>query len=177
MWRPHRPLQRDPLTEPVASIFRIRTPEDFDRIPFHDGVAAVEVPVELLDHVKFRNEHRGDSPRLSALKRSIRTKGYRPFSPITARIGRLGRWVILDGGNRLRAAREVSREFWTNLFGPKVGSLYFVLYLSPDSWSRTTAPPGVDLSALRDGDAAESRDSWERANKRRQAAEKPKRPG
>ena len=160
-----------PIAHPV---FRVRTEDDLKDIPFKEGLAAVEVPVEILGSIEFRNEERGESPRLDALRRSIRARGYQPLAPITARIGRRGRWVIVDGGNRLRAAQEVSREFWSNILGPKVGTLYFVLFLTPDSWSRGGAPPSRPELPLRTGQAAASRDAWERADARRQIADLPR---
>ena len=162
------------MSSRIPPIFRIREPADFDRIPFTEGLAQVEVPIGLLHHVEFRNAHRGEGTRLDAIRRSIRSKGYQPVDPIVARIGRLGRWVIVDGGHRLTAAEEISHEFWTNLFGDKVRSLYFVLFLTPDSWSRTTPPPNISPKDLRAGEAAASRDLWERASSRRQGiADKP----
>ena len=107
-------------TQAAPKLFRIRTEADFDRIPFDNGMAAVEVPAHLLDHIDMRDFDRGDSGRLSALLRSIRSNGYNPVEPIHVRIGRRGRWVVIDGGHRLTAARRVMREWLPNLFGKKV---------------------------------------------------------
>jgi hypothetical protein len=154
------------MTERKApQIFRIQTEADLDRIPFTDGMAAVEVPVHLLDRIELKNFERGESPRLAALERSIRARGYRPLEPITARIGRKGRWVVVNGGHRITAAKHVSREFWANLFRPKVEHLYFVLFTDPDSWRDVDPPPGVGPLTDRDGSDA-SREAWERARRR-----------
>ena len=128
-------------TQAAPKLFRIRTEADFDRIPFDNGMAAVEVPAHLLDHIDMRDFDRGDSGRLSALLRSIRSNGYNPVEPIHVRIGRRGRWVIVDGGHRLTAARIVAREFWTNLFRRKVHSIYFLLFRTPLSNTRIDEPP------------------------------------
>lgn len=120
----------------AQSVQYIHTAEDFDRIVFEDGMAAVEVPVELLGHIRFKNDLRLDSPRLEAVERSIRDRGFVPTDPIIARIGQKGRWVIVDGGHRLTAARSVSEEFWTNMLGPKVRTLYFLLFETDRSWAK-----------------------------------------
>jgi hypothetical protein len=145
-------------------VFRVRTAEDLDRIPFEGGMAAVEVPAHLLGALELKHFERGRSPRLDALERSIRNRGYQPLEPITARIGRKGRWVVVNGGHRLTAARNVMREFWTNLFGAKVDSLYFVLFTDPESWSKVTGPhPEV---ADDRADAQAVRAEWDRATDR-----------
>ncbi len=154
----------------APKIFRIRTAEDLDHIPFEDGMAAVEVPAHLLDELELRNADRGDSDRLRTLERSIRTNGFRPLEPITARIGRKGRWVVVNGGHRLTAARHVMREFWTNLFGPKVETFYFVLFLNEDSWKKVGVPDGVDLPEGPPDLRSEAQASWARAQNRMRAA-------
>lgn len=149
----------------VPKLFRVRTKEDLSRIPFENGVAAVEVPARLLRKIDFKNYARGDSPRLDALRRSIRARGYQPLEPITVRIGKKGRWIVLDGGHRLTATQQVMREFWTNLFRPKVNSLYFVLFADEASWRKAKGPhpepPPADPEA-----SNESRMRWERARRR-----------
>jgi hypothetical protein len=112
---------------------RIRGPADLARIVFTDGMAAVEAPLAMLRHVRFKNDRREDSPRLEAVAESIRRVGYRPLEPIICRIGQKGRWVVVDGGHRLTAARRVDAEFWCNLFGRRVGNLYFLLFETPRS--------------------------------------------
>lgn len=92
--------------------------------------------MELLPYIRFKNDRRERSERLRRVERSIRNRGYVPVDPIIARIGQKGRWVVVDGGHRLTAARRVSREFWSNLFGRKVYSLYFLLYETPRSWRK-----------------------------------------
>ncbi|MCI4660477.1 MAG: ParB/RepB/Spo0J family partition protein [Neomegalonema sp.] len=114
----------------------IRSIEDINGIAFEDGIAAVEVPVELLPDLPLKNDFRGPSIRLQAVEASIRDKGFTPLEPIIARIGQKGRWIVVDGGHRLTAARSVSREFWTNLFGPKIRTLYFLLFETPRSWGK-----------------------------------------
>jgi hypothetical protein len=123
----------DETPVPAGPVQTLLTPEDLKRIRFTDGVAAVEVPFSLLAHIRFRNDRREPSARLEALKDSIRQKGFIPFDPIIACITRKGKWSIVDGGHRLTAAREIAREFWANLFGRKVRTLYFLLFTTPRS--------------------------------------------
>lgn len=129
-----------PALGPDASaaprIQRVRTIDDLEHLFFSDGLAAVEVPFRLLDAVPLSNERRQPGPRLSRLKRAIRRNGYQPREPVVCRVGMKGRWVVTDGGHRITAAREVAREWWTNLFGPKVVTLYFLLFTTPGSWSK-----------------------------------------
>lgn len=121
--------------------------EDLDRIEFTDGLAAVEVPFRLLDAVPFAGETREPSPRLARVIRSIRRQGYRPLDPIICRIGMKGRWVVVDGGHRITAARKVGREWWSNLCGPKVRTLYFLLFTTAGSWSKLRSIAGGVKSA------------------------------
>ena len=114
----------------------IRRRSDLRRIIFQDGAALVEVPVELLRCIRFKNDKREGGERLDRVERSIRNRGYVPLEPIIARIGQKGRWIVVDGGHRLTAARRVAGEFWANLFGPKVRTLYFLLYETPRSWRK-----------------------------------------
>ncbi|MEL6316064.1 MAG: ParB N-terminal domain-containing protein [Pseudomonadota bacterium] len=120
----------------APALQRVETEEDLEKIEFMDGLAAVEAPAALLDKIAFKNDRRLDSARLAAVEGSIRTRGYVPFDPVIARIGRKGRWVVVDGGHRLTAARRVMRAFWPNLFGPKVRRIYFLLYETPLSRSK-----------------------------------------
>ncbi|MEL6977698.1 MAG: ParB/RepB/Spo0J family partition protein [Pseudomonadota bacterium] len=122
--------------ETAHDVQYIRNRVDLGRIAFVDGVAAVEVPVELLAHIRFKNADRQPSPRLDAVARSIRDRGFIPTDPIIARIGQKGRWIIVDGGHRLTAARAVSAEFWSNLLQKKVRTLYFLLFETERSWSK-----------------------------------------
>jgi hypothetical protein len=112
---------------------RVRAAEDLARIEFVDGMAAVEMPFALTRCIQFKNDRREDSPRLQAVEGSIRRLGYRPLEPIICRIGQKGRWVVVDGGHRLTAARKIDGELWTNLFGRKVRDLYFLLFETPRS--------------------------------------------
>ncbi|MEL6476771.1 MAG: ParB N-terminal domain-containing protein [Pseudomonadota bacterium] len=120
----------------TPGVFRVRSREDLDKIPFHDGVAAVEVPAELLEELRLKNDLREDSDRLREVETSIRARGFVPVDPITARIGRKGKWVIVNGGHRLTAARHVMRDWWANLFGRKVKTLYFLLFTDDASWTK-----------------------------------------
>lgn len=150
----------------APKIFRVREEADLDRIPFEDGMAAVEVPAHLLDKLHLKNEARGDSARLQQLERSIRANGYRPVEPITARVGRKGRWVVVNGGHRLTAAKHIMREFWTNLFGPKVETFYFVLFLNPDSWEKVGVPDGVIVPQEPPDLRGDAQSAWVRAQDR-----------
>jgi hypothetical protein len=135
------------LADPVAvsgplqgRIQHLRTADDIARIRFDDGMAAVMVPAEMLETIRFKNAEREDSPRLRAVIESIRRWGYRPRDPIICRIGQKGRWIVVDGGHRLTAARRVARAFWPNLFGRKVRDVYFLLFETPRSWRKTSRP-------------------------------------
>jgi len=121
---------------PVPRIQYIASAEDLDRIEFTDGLAAVEVPVELLHKLPLVGHERFEGPRLDRLVNSIRDRGYVPTTPIICRIGMKGRWVVADGGHRLTAARIVSSEFWTNFWGKKIATLYFLLFTTPGSWKK-----------------------------------------
>jgi hypothetical protein len=159
----------DQHKKPAGRVFRVRDEADFQHIPFQNGMAAVEVPARLLDCIPMRDYERGDSPRLRAMIRSIRNKGFRPTEPIQVRIGRKGRWVVVDGGHRMTAARRVMRNLWDRLMGRRIESFYFVLFLTPESWSKVGVPDGIDLPDARDARLAEERESWVRAAARRQA--------
>ncbi len=114
----------------------LRSIQDIDKIEFIDGMAEVEVPIELVNKLPLKNHERVDSPRLRRLMTAIRRYGYSSMEPIVVRIGRAGRWVVVDGGHRLTAAQLVAREYWANLFSPKVGRLSFLVYKTPLSYSR-----------------------------------------
>lgn len=157
-------------TRHAPRIFRVQTEEDLDRIPFENGMAAVEIPARLLDHIELRNDFRGDSQRLDSLVKSIRSKGFQPIEPITARIGRKGRWVVINGGHRLTAARRVMGEWWSNLFGPRVESFYFILFTNPDSWADVGKPPGITETANTVDELHQVQDAWERARQRNHLA-------
>lgn len=133
--------------EPGAfDIQRISALDDIDQIRFHDGLAAVEAPMALVRKIRFKNHLRGASPRLSAVEKSIRDKGYRPIDPIIIRIGQKGRWIVVDGGHRLTAAQEVDDEFWTNLFNRRVRNLYFLLFATARSWTKLKRKVAPDLA-------------------------------
>jgi hypothetical protein len=139
---------RDEIPPPKAQrgVQRVRTAEDLAKIEFVDGMAAVEMPFALTRCIQFKNDRRETSPRLEAVEDSIRRLGYRPLEPIICRIGQKGRWVVVDGGHRLTAARKVDGEFWSNLFRRKVGDLYFLLFETPRS--RTKLKPKTGSAAL-----------------------------
>ena len=120
----------------IPKLTRITRPEDVDEVDFVDGLAEVEVPVRLLNLVPLKHSERLNSPRLQRLIRSIRSEGYSSLEPIVCRVGALGNWVVIDGGHRITAAKLVSQEFFTNLFGGKVGDLTFILFQTPMSYSK-----------------------------------------
>lgn len=152
----------------APKLFQVRDEHDLDRIPFVNGMAAVMMPAKLLNKIQFKNDDRGDSPRLSVLERSIRNNGYQPHDPITVRIGRKGRWVVVDGGHRLTAVRHILGEFWTNLFGRKVRDLYLVLFTTEGSWADTDHPERL-AAALGDDPVPVVQAAWERSGLRRRA--------
>lgn len=163
----------------APKLFRIQTEEDLDRIPFENGMAAVEIPAELLDKLDLKHAERGNSLRLEALERSIRSRGYQPLEPITARIGRKGRWIVINGGHRITAARHIRGEFWTNLFGQKVKNFYFILFTNAESWKKTDRPDGVKKKQINSDGYLDSQETWERSEQRNQEIEaesRPKRP-
>lgn len=124
----------------------IQSEADLGRIDFHDDLAAVEVPIGLVDALPLKNWQRTPEPRLDRVMRSIRARGYVPTDPVICRIGMKGRWVVADGGHRLTAARKVAGEFWTNLCRPKVRTIYFLLFTTPGSWSKV-ASIAADMKA------------------------------
>lgn len=130
---------------------RVTSADDFDKIQFVEDMAHIEVPVECLDNLPFKNADRSNSHRLRVVKKAIRAQGYDSLQPVIVRLGRRGRWVIVDGGHRVTAARQVSKEFFTNLFGKKVRYLHFLLYRTPLSNTRLAEPDELD-----DDDEAES---------------------
>lgn len=131
---------------------RITCADDLNRIQFVEDMAEIEVPIEHLDVLPLKNEDRCDSRRLYEVERAIRDQGYDNLEPVVVRLGRRGRWVIVDGGHRVTAARKVSKEFFTNLFGPKVRSIYFLLFRTPLSNSRDQV--GDDHTLLADAESA-----------------------
>jgi hypothetical protein len=124
----------------IPGVQWVETAADLDRVEFYEDMAEIEVPVAALDKLPFKNEDRGDSARLDIVMQSIRRDGYNNAEPIIVRLGRRGRWVIVDGGHRLTAARRVSKEILTNLFGRKVQTIHFLLYKTPLTNSRLNEP-------------------------------------
>ncbi len=125
---------------PIPNVQWVESAADLDHIQFYEDMAEIEVPVSALGKLPFKNEDRGDSERLDAVMRSIRRDGYNNAEPIIVRLGRRGRWVVVDGGHRLTAARRVSKEFFTNLWGPKVRTVNFLLYKTPLTNTRIGEP-------------------------------------
>lgn len=157
----------------APKVFRVRTEADLDRIPFENGMAAVEIPADLIEKLELKHAERGDSPRLKTLMKSIRDRGFQPVEPITVRIGRKGRWIVINGGHRLTAARRVMREFWANLFGPKVQTFYFILFTNPESWTKAPPPPGVEVDRTVHAEDADLREQWVRADARHREVKSP----
>jgi ParB-like nuclease domain len=124
----------------IPAVQWVESAADLDHVEFYGDLAEIEVPVSALGNLPFKNEDRGDSARLSAVMSAIRRDGYNNAEPIIVRLGRRGRWVIVDGGHRLTAARRVSKEFFTNLFGPKVKTIHFLLYRTPLTNTRLNEP-------------------------------------
>lgn len=131
----------------IPPIRLVRSPEEFAEVEWWGDMTLVEIPVECLDAFPFKNDHRQDDPRLKRIVQAIRADGYNNMSPIRVRIGRRGKWVVVDGGHRLTAARLVAREFWPNLFGRKVRTLCFLVQRTPLS--------NTLLDAADDGSAPE----------------------
>lgn len=128
---------------------RIGKLEDLDTIPFVNGVASVMVAARLLPLMPFKNHLREPSPRLEALRASIRRNGFTPVEPIIVRVGQRGRWVVVDGGHRLTAllgeiASPVQRyPLLRALFGRRMGDVYFLVYLTPRSWRKSGMPSAI----------------------------------
>lgn len=127
---------------------RIRSVDDLSKIEFVDGIAEVEVPVELLDSLPLKHDERNESPRLDAVMRSIKAKGYSSLDPIVCRIGALGRWVVIDGGHRLTAAQRVAKSFWNVLLKRDLGDVTFILFETESSYTklahRSERPPPLE---------------------------------
>ncbi len=120
---------------------KISSVADINDIEFVDGLAEVEVPVKLLSELPLKNHERSDSPRLISLLKRMRSEGYSSSEPVIVRVGRQGRWVVVDGGHRLTAADRISKEFWTNLIHKKIGPLIFYVYETPMSYSKMKKHP------------------------------------
>ena len=137
----------DVVTAPRAPhVQRVRSARDLEHLELHDGLAALEIEARLLDEIAFAGDVRDPSPRLDAVLRSVRSRGYLPFDPIICRIGMKGRWVVVDGGHRLTAARRVMREILPNIFRRKVVWIYALVFLTEGSWSKCGGPPpGISL--------------------------------
>lgn len=129
----HRPVgdkdrYRDFAPAHPGPVRRISRPEEADALAFRDGVAALMIPWRIAKDLPLEGASRPRTRRLDRLVRSIRAKGYRPAEPILCRVDPDGRWMVIDGGHRLTAARQVAGEFWCNLFAPRVRDLYFLVF-------------------------------------------------
>lgn len=125
---------------------RITRREDLATIAFtEEGMAAVMAPAELLGEIAFKNDSREESPRLAAVRGSIELNGYDPTQPIIVRVGQKGKWVVVDGGHRLTAVRQICGSWWKRIFSKRIGDLYFLLFLTPRSYAKEPGlrPPGA----------------------------------
>lgn len=120
----------------VGPIQQIRKRSDLKAIQFYDGVAALEISFSIVKQIKFRGDWRPRSPRLDGLIGSIRERGFLPFDPVICRVTKKRKFHVIDGGHRLTAARIVDREFWPNLFTRKVKTIYFLVFQSPERWTK-----------------------------------------
>ncbi|MEM9784262.1 MAG: ParB/Srx family N-terminal domain-containing protein [Pseudomonadota bacterium] len=121
----------------APAVQRVQAVNDLYDISFSpEGLAAVEVPFSLLPCLPLVGAERSASPRLDSVVNSMRRQGYQASDPIICRVGMKGRWVVVDGGHRITAARIVGQDFWAGLFGRQVRSLYFLLFTTPDSWCK-----------------------------------------
>jgi hypothetical protein len=128
------------MTSHIPPVQWVESVADLEKLEFYEDMASIEVPVAALDKLPFKNDERLESERLEEVVRSIRRNGYNNAEPIIVRLGRRGRWVVVDGGHRLTAARRISKEFFTNLFGRKVTTLSFLLFKTPLTNSLADVP-------------------------------------
>ncbi len=140
---------------------RLTAPADLDGIVFEEGLATIEFSAELLPHIRFKNARRGDEARLETLMRRIERDGYVPLTPVICRIGRKGKWVVVDGGHRLSALKRLYQRSWrrrlaswlrsrarrfpplarlARWIGGRPDMVYAILFLGPRSLSRIDAP-------------------------------------
>jgi stage III sporulation protein SpoIIIAA len=124
----------------IPGVQWVQNLDDLSKVRFYNDMAEIEVPVSALESLPFKNEDRGESGRLEKVMQSIRRHGYNNFDPVIVRLGRRGRWVIVNGGHRVTAARKVAKEFWANLFGQKVKTVHFLLFKTPLTNSRLNEP-------------------------------------
>ena len=86
------------------------------------GFAAVDLTLDQIEKLNLVNDDRGtdrENERFWRLVRAIRDNGY--ASSDALRIFYLeDRFVLVDGGHRLNAARKVAKEWLSNLFQEKV---------------------------------------------------------
>jgi hypothetical protein len=112
----------DALTpETVATLARLPLQHlarkgDLKRVAFTDGLAMVSLDAPLVLDLRLKNAQRHDEARLALLRRSIARRGYAGDTPIVCRIGQKGKWVVIDGGHRLTAVRQLQEgRLWYRL--------------------------------------------------------------
>lgn len=90
-----------------------------------NGLAEVELTLDQIEKLHLVNAGRATDPeneRYWRLVRAMRREGYASAEPL--RIFFTGeRFVLVDGGHRLNAARRVAREWLVNLFAEKVTTI------------------------------------------------------
>ncbi len=101
---------------------------DIEDLEFIDGLAELRIPAKLLGKRPLKNHERGNRAGLCILLRPICVNSYSSIEPIVVRIGRRGRWVIVDSGHRLTTGTPVAGVIWTNLFSKKVSPVIFHVY-------------------------------------------------
>ena len=105
-------LGDDLSPEAMAALARmplqhLTTRGQLNRIVFEEGLATVTVSAPLVLKLRLKNAQRHDEVRLARLRRSIAQNGYGGGAPVICRIGQKGKWVVLDGGHRLTALRQL----------------------------------------------------------------------
>lgn len=144
---------------------RLAKPADLDNIVFDHGLATVEVDADLIPRIAFKNAVREDAARVGRLAERIARDGFRPVTPVICRIGRKGKWVVVDGGHRLSALKLLYDENlrfraarWLRAFARRTHALagaarwlagllagppnlvYAILFLGPRSLSKVAQP-------------------------------------
>jgi len=121
---------------------RVDTVEDLRAITFTRGLAALMVCSSILPRIAFKNDQRTGSLRVDALAERIADYGYQPRDPIICRIGRRGKWVVIDGGHRLTAIARQQDIGWRGL----ARRLLRWLGLAAPAWlARRLQPPHFDV--------------------------------
>ena len=121
---------------------RVDTVQDLRAIAFTRGLAAVMVSSSVLPRIAFKNHQRTGSLRVEALAERIADYGYQPRDPIICRIGRRGKWVVVDGGHRLSALARQQDIGWRGL----ARRVLRRLGLAAPAWlAPTLEPPHFDV--------------------------------